>query len=96
MTVMEDELRNSSSAPKQDLDSAEYHQRIADLVSKVRRLSPATAPFRAAAAYRSETMVFNISDYGHTLLNDFFIAGGQFKHANFHAPSQIAALGRAR
>src|SRR5262249_8354882 len=40
-------------------------------------------------------MVFNISDYGHTLLNDFFIAGGQFKHANFHAPSQIAALGKS-
>ena len=40
-------------------------------------------------------MVFNISDYGHTLLNDFFIAGGQFKHANFHAPWQIAALGKS-
>jgi glycine/D-amino acid oxidase-like deaminating enzyme len=93
--VTEDEPWNSSSASKQDLDFAEYHQRIADLVPKVRRLSPATAPFRAAAVYRSETMVFNISDYGHTLLNDFFIAGGQFKHANFHAPSQIAALGKS-
>jgi D-amino-acid oxidase len=28
------------------------------------------------------------------LLDDFFIAGGQFEHADFHAPSQIAALGK--
>jgi len=39
-------------------------------------------------------MIFNISDYGHTLLNDFFIAGGQFRHADFQTPRQIADLGR--
>jgi glycine/D-amino acid oxidase-like deaminating enzyme len=39
-------------------------------------------------------MIFNISDYGHTLMNDFFIAGGRFQHADFQAPAQIAALGR--
>jgi D-amino-acid oxidase len=87
--------RNGSSAPTQALDFAEYHHRIADLVPKAHRLSPDVAPFRAAAVYRSETMIFNISDYGHTLLNDFFIAGGRFQHADFHAPSQIAALGKS-
>ena len=40
-------------------------------------------------------MIFNISDYGHILLNDFFIAGGEFEYADFHAPSQIAALGKS-
>jgi hypothetical protein len=39
-------------------------------------------------------MIFNISDYGHTLLSDFFIAGGEFRHADFQAPSEIAALGK--
>ena len=39
-------------------------------------------------------MVFNIADYGHTLMNDFFIAGGQFRRAEFQAPAQIAALGK--
>jgi glycine/D-amino acid oxidase-like deaminating enzyme len=92
--ITDDEPRNSSSA-QPALDFAEYHHSIADLVPKVRRLSPETAPFRATSVYRSETMIFNISDYGHTLLNDFFIAGGQFQHANFHAPSQIAALGKS-
>jgi D-amino-acid oxidase len=88
----DDAPRGSGSAPRQDLDFAEYRHRIADLVPKARRLSPEAAPFRAAAVYRSENMIFNISDYGHTLLNDFFIAGGQFEHADFQAPSQIAAL----
>jgi D-amino-acid oxidase len=88
----DDEPRTSSSTPTQALDFAEYYRSIADLVPKAHRLSSDAAPFRAAAVYRSENMVFNISDYGHTLLNDFFTAGGQFQHADFHAPSQIAAL----
>ena len=91
----EDEPQTSSAAPTPDLDFAEYRQSIADLVPKPRRLAPDMAPFRAAAVYRSENMIFNISDYGHTLLNDFFIAGGEFRYADFQAPSQIAALGKS-
>jgi glycine/D-amino acid oxidase-like deaminating enzyme len=56
---------------------------------------PADAtPFKAGAVARSEIMIFNIADYGHTLLNDFFIAGGQFRRAEFQAPAQIANLGK--
>jgi hypothetical protein len=86
---------DASSTPKQELEFAGYRERIADLVPKLRRLSADTAPFHAAAVYRSENMIFNISDYGHTLLGDFFTAGGQFEHADFHAPSEIAALGKS-
>ena len=57
------------------------------------RLPADAAPFRAASVHRNEFMIFNIADYGHTLLNDFFVAGGQYRHAEFHHPSQIAALG---
>jgi len=85
--------RSGSPPPTQSLDFADYHRHIADLMPRARRLSSDTAPFRAAAVYRSENMIFNISDYGHTLLGDFFAAGGQFKYADFHAPQQIAALG---
>lgn len=87
--------RESYSVPTQTLDFAEYHRRIADLVPKAQRLPSDAAPFRAAAVYRSETMIFNIASYGHTLLNDFLVAGGQFRHAEFQAPSQIAALGKS-
>ena len=91
----EDEPRDSSAAAGPDLDFADYRRRIADLVPTARRLAPDAAPFRAAAVYRSENMIFNISDYGHILLNDFFIAGGKFEHADFQAPSQIAGLGKS-
>jgi glycine/D-amino acid oxidase-like deaminating enzyme len=88
----DDGPQESAPAPKQELDFAGYRDRIADLLPDVHRLPADAAPFRAAAVYRSENMIFNISGYGHTLLDDFFIAGGQFEHAEFHAPSQIASL----
>ena len=61
---------------------------------KWRRVPADATPFKAGAVARSEIMIFNIADYGHTLLNDFFIAGGQFRRAEFQAPAQIAALGK--
>jgi glycine/D-amino acid oxidase-like deaminating enzyme len=73
---------------------AEYGKSIADLVPKWRRVPAGATPFKGASVARNELMIFNIADYGHTLLNDFFIAGGQFRQAEFHAPSQIAALGK--
>jgi D-amino-acid oxidase len=71
---------------------ASYSRSIADILPRARRVPPEIAPFQAKAVYRNELMIFNIADYGHTLLNDFFIAGGQFRHAAFSHPSQIAAL----
>ena len=76
------------------VDFASYSRRIADLVPKWRRVPADATPFKAGAVARSEIMIFNIADYGHTLLNDFFIAGGQFRRAEFQAPAQIAALGK--
>lgn len=73
---------------------AEYGKSIADLVPKWRRVPAGATPFKGASVARNELMIFNIADYGHTLLNDFFIAGGQFRQAEFHVPSQIAALGK--
>jgi glycine/D-amino acid oxidase-like deaminating enzyme len=85
---------DSASPAAPTLEFAEYHRRIADLVPRAHRLPADATPFRASAVYRSENMIFNISDYGHMLLNDFLIAGGEIRYADFHAPSQIAALGK--
>jgi glycine/D-amino acid oxidase-like deaminating enzyme len=95
-TPQRDQARGQSSAQAAPpaLDFAVYHHRIDDLVPKWRRVPTEATPFRAASVARGEIMVFNIADYGHTLVNDFFIAGGQFRRAEFHAPSQIAALGK--
>jgi D-amino-acid oxidase len=83
-----------SSTGKPAVEFVSYARRIRDLTPNWRRVSADATPFKATSVARSEIMVFNISDYGHTLMNDFFIAGGQFRRADFRAPSQIAALGR--
>ncbi len=83
----------ASPATGEDLDFAAHGRRIADLTPRGVRLSPDAAPFRARSVQQSEFMIFNIADYGHTLFNDFLVAGGQYRHAEFHHPSQIAALG---
>ncbi|HZP97912.1 MAG TPA: FAD-binding oxidoreductase [Reyranella sp.] len=75
------------------LPFASYSRRIADLMPRARKVPAEQAPFRADAVYQSEFMIFNIADYGHTLLNDFFTAGGRFRHADFRSPTEIAALG---
>jgi D-amino-acid oxidase len=76
------------------VEFASYARRIRDLTPNWRRVPADATPFKATSVARSEIMVFNIADYGHTLMNDFFIAGGQFRRADFRVPSQIAALGK--
>jgi hypothetical protein len=83
-----------SSTGKPAVEFVTYARRIRDLTPNWRRVPADATPFKATSVSRSEIMVFNIADYGHTLMNDFFIAGGQFRRADFRAPSQIAALGK--
>ncbi|MGZ5903858.1 MAG: FAD-dependent oxidoreductase [Reyranella sp.] len=73
---------------------ASYASRIRDLTPRWRHVPADKTPFKVSSVSRGEIMIFNIADYGHTLLNDFFIAGGQFRRAEFHTPAQIAALGK--
>jgi glycine/D-amino acid oxidase-like deaminating enzyme len=73
---------------------ASYARSIRDLTPRWHPVPADATPFKASSVGRSEIMVFNIADYGHTLLNDFFIAGGQFRRADFRTPAQIAALGK--
>jgi len=73
---------------------ASYARSIRDLTPRWHPVPADSTPFKASSVGRSEIMVFNIADYGHTLLNDFFIAGGQFRRADFRTPAQIAALGK--
>lgn len=74
------------------LSFASYAGRIRDLTPSWQKVPAEATPFKATAVSRGEIMVFNIADYGHTLMNDFFIAGGHFSRADFRAPSQIMAL----
>ncbi len=74
------------------LDFAEYYSRIRDLTPRRQLLPAGASPFDAPFVYRSSSLMFNIADYGHTLMNDFMIAGGRFEHREFHTPGELAQL----
>jgi len=74
------------------LDFASYRDRIADLTPRAERLAPGATPFDAPYVTRGSTLMFNVADYGHTLMSDFFAAGGKFQRAEFHSPAELAAL----
>ncbi|WP_421996833.1 FAD-dependent oxidoreductase [Reyranella sp.] len=76
------------------VDFANYGNLIADLTPEWRRLPPGATPFANATVARSAIMIFNIPDYGRTLMSDFLAAGGRYLPADFRTPAEIAALGQ--
>jgi glycine/D-amino acid oxidase-like deaminating enzyme len=69
-----------------------YSDRIDDLTPQSQTLPDSANPFPVKYAQRSEIMMFNIPSYSHTLLNDFYAAGGKLEIREFHHPSQLAEL----
>jgi len=74
------------------LSFGEYSESIADLTPKSVLLPPGASPFDAPYVTRSSSMMFNVHDYGHTLMYDFFQAGGQFRKMEFNSPSEMTML----
>jgi hypothetical protein len=74
------------------LDFADYSDRIADLTPRPQVMAPGATPFQAPYVERSTSMMFNVADYGHTLMTDFLLAGGRFERREFHAPAELASL----
>ena len=74
------------------LPFAEYHQSIADLTPRTLPLPEGSTPFPTASVRRTTSMMFNIADYGHTLMNDFLAAGGRFERREFHTPADLTLL----
>ena len=79
-------------APVGELAFASYRDRIADLTPRAQALPAGATPFPVARVRRSETLMFNVADYGHTLMSDFLIAGGVIRRREFHAPAELAQL----
>ncbi len=74
------------------LDFAQYHDRIRDLTPRTRRLPAGATPFPTPWVEQGANLIFNIADYGHTLMTDFLIAGGRIERREFRAPSELTAL----
>ena len=78
--------------PPGALDFASYRSLIADITPRSEVMPAGSTPFPTASVRRTSIMMFNLADYGHTLMSDFRAAGGQIVHAEFHAPADLAAL----
>jgi glycine/D-amino acid oxidase-like deaminating enzyme len=75
-----------------DLAFASYHDRIRDLTPHGEVLAAGVAPFPVSRVRRSETLMFNVADYGHTLMSDFLAAGGVIRRREFHTPAELSQL----
>jgi glycine/D-amino acid oxidase-like deaminating enzyme len=78
--------------PPGTLDFASYGDRIADLVPHSQQLPPEQTPFPVRNVRRGSTMMFNIADYGHTLMQDFLIGGGNIVRREFHSLAELGHL----
>ena len=87
-----DDPRGHHPDPPGALDFASYRDRIRDLAPHNQMLPRGATPFDAPFVSRGTNMMFNIADYGHTLMTDFLLAGGEMRRTEFHAPSELAAL----
>jgi D-amino-acid oxidase len=75
-----------------ELDFATYGDRIRDITPNADYMPAGSTPFPTPYVRRFSSMMFNIADYGHTLLTDFRLAGGKIVRAEFHSPSELTAL----
>ncbi len=69
-----------------------YSDRISDLTPRGQDLPAGATHFPVKYVRRSQSMQFNIADYAHTLMTDFFTAGGKFVRKEFHAPNDLTQL----
>ncbi len=78
--------------PADPLGFADYQDRIADIMPPGEDLPQGATPFQFPYVRRSSLMQFNIADYAHTLMSDFFAAGGKFVRAEFGALGDVSRL----
>jgi glycine/D-amino acid oxidase-like deaminating enzyme len=84
---------HNGRGPADSLPFASYGDRIRDITPKGEDLPAGSTPFPATSDVRRlSLMQFNIADYGHTLLSDFFAAGGKFVHTEFNTLGDVARL----
>ena len=90
-TVLDEDPAPDRGEPAAD-GFGHYGDRIADLTPGHQVMPRGATPFDAHYVSRTSILMFNVADYGHTLMSDFFAAGGTFQRAEFHEPAELAAL----
>ena len=68
------------------------HMAIRDLTPRGEMLPAGATPFGEVAVRRTSDLVFNIADYGHTLMGDFLAMGGRIQRREFRSPAELGQL----
>ncbi len=81
-----------ASEASEEPEFANYGSRLTDLTPRPVDLANDSNPFPVKFARRSESMVFNIPEFSHLLMRDFYTAGGRFVRKVFHTPNDLTEL----
>ena len=86
-------LSDTPFGPSADpMGFAHYSARIRDLTPAAETLAPGRHPFPTPHVRKVSLPMFNITEYGRVLTNDFLLGGGRFETVEFHTPADLAAL----
>ncbi len=86
------EQMSAASEQRNTMGFGEYQHLIADITPRPQVLPPGATPFPVAHVRRSETLQFNIHDYGHQLMTDFRLPAARSRSANSTPPGELAQL----
>jgi D-amino-acid oxidase len=82
-----------ATGPGEDpLGFAHYGQRVRDLLPRFEPVAAGQHPFPTPFVRKGSLPMFNITEYGRVLINDFLIGGGRIETVEFHTPAELAAL----
>ncbi|WP_269714672.1 FAD-dependent oxidoreductase [Caulobacter sp. NIBR2454] len=89
--ILSDAPFGSTSRPD-PIGFAHYERRVPDLTPRAETLAAGAHPFPVAHVRRAPTLMFNVSELGHTLMSDFLLAGGKIETLELHSPAELSAL----
>lgn len=81
-----------AAANTQEPEFVNYSSNLSDLMPKAQELPEGSTPFPVKYVRRSESMIFNIPEFSHLLMKDFYMAGGKFVRRVFHTPNDLTSL----
>ncbi len=70
----------------------ELQDRVRDLTPRTVLIPAGSHPFPTPFVQRNSSVTFNVTDYGHQLINEFQLGGGKIVMREFNSPAELASL----
>jgi glycine/D-amino acid oxidase-like deaminating enzyme len=71
---------------------AELQDRVRDITPRSVMIPAGSHPFPTPFVQRNTSVMFNVTDYGHQLMNEFQLGGGRIVMREFNSPAELAGL----